>query len=78
MGIVIRMYRREHPPPHFHATYAEHEATYTFDGVCLEGELPRNQDRLVREWAELHHDDLERCWERATSDEDLGTIEPLP
>lgn len=77
MGIVIRMYRRKHPPPHFHAIHAEHEATYTFDGDCLEGELPRKQDRLVREWAELH-DDLEHCWERATSDEDLGTIGPLP
>lgn len=78
MGIIIRMYRREHPPPHFHAIYAEHEATYTFDGELLEGELPRKQDRLVRAWAGIHEEDLERCWEQATSDGDLGTIEPLP
>jgi hypothetical protein len=25
-GIVIEMFWREHGPPHFHATYAEHEA----------------------------------------------------
>lgn len=78
MGIIIRMYRREHPPAHFHAIYAEHEATYTFDGELLAGELPRKQDRLVREWAEQREEDLERCWEQATSDEDVGTIEPLP
>lgn len=78
MGIIIRMYRREHPPAHFHAIYAEHEATYTFDGELLAGELPRRQDRLVREWTALHAEDLERCWEQATSDEDVGTIEPLP
>jgi hypothetical protein len=25
-GIVIRMFYRDHAPPHFHATYGEHEA----------------------------------------------------
>ena len=25
-GIAIRFYYREHPPPHFHAIYGEHEA----------------------------------------------------
>ena len=25
-GIVIRMYYDDHPPPHFHAIYGEHEA----------------------------------------------------
>ena len=27
LGIVIRMYDRDHPPPHFHAEYGEHEIT---------------------------------------------------
>jgi hypothetical protein len=25
-GIAIRMFVRDHPPPHFHAVYGEHEA----------------------------------------------------
>ena len=25
-GIVIQMFWKEHPPPHFHALYAEYEA----------------------------------------------------
>jgi hypothetical protein len=25
-GIVIQMFRQDHPPPPFHALYAEHEA----------------------------------------------------
>jgi hypothetical protein len=25
-GIAIRMYFRDHPPPHFEAVYGEHEA----------------------------------------------------
>jgi len=24
-GIIIRFYFRDHPPPHFHAIYAEHD-----------------------------------------------------
>jgi hypothetical protein len=27
-GILIRMYWDDHPPPHFHALYGEHEAQY--------------------------------------------------
>jgi hypothetical protein len=27
-GILIRMYRDDHPPPHFQALYGEHEAQY--------------------------------------------------
>ena len=27
LGIIIRMYLREHAPPHFHAEYGEYEIT---------------------------------------------------
>jgi hypothetical protein len=77
MGIVIRMYRHEHPPAHFHAIHAEQEATYGLDGIPLQGELHRRQDQLVREWAALHQQELRACWDRARGDGDIGTIEPL-
>jgi hypothetical protein len=76
-GIVIRMYRNEHPPSHFHAIHAEREATYRLDGTPLQGELPRKQDQLVREWAALRQQELHSCWNRARGDGDIGTIEPL-
>ena len=41
-GIVIQMFWSDHPPPHFHALYAEHEAVvdiWTLEVV--EGALPR-------------------------------------
>lgn len=78
MGIVIRMYVDDHPPPHFHAKAAEHEATYLLDGTPLHASLPRNKDRLVRQWAADHQDDLEQCWNQGQRGEDIGTIEPLP
>ena len=41
-GIAIRMYFREHPPPHFHAIYGEHEAVvFIENGEVLEGWLPK-------------------------------------
>ena len=78
MGIIIRMYVDDHAPPHFHAKVAEHEATYLLDGTPLQGSLPRNKDRLVRQWADAHQDDLEHCWNQSQRGEDIGTIEPLP
>jgi hypothetical protein len=36
-GIVIRMYIRDHDPPHFHAIYGEHEALVAIDtGAVLQ------------------------------------------
>jgi hypothetical protein len=50
-GIAIRMYVRDHAPPHFHAIYGEHEANVSIEsGDVIEGELPRAAVRLVKEW----------------------------
>ena len=59
-GIAIRMYLREHPPPHFHAIYAEHDATVDIEtGGVIEGWLPKTAARLVKEWT-LHI--ASDCW----------------
>jgi len=62
-GIVIEMFWREHGPPHFHATYAEHEATIAIETLdILAGGLPRRAKGLVLEWAEEHRDALRENW----------------
>jgi hypothetical protein len=77
-GIVIYMYWRDHPPPHFHAIYGEHEAIIVIeDGSVYAGELPRTALQLVRRWAELHRDELTSNWKRAAQHEALASIEPL-
>lgn len=77
-GIVITMYFRDHPPPHFHATYAEYEATVSIDAsAVLEGGLPQRALGLVREWAQQHRDELAANWHRALMREPLEKIEPL-
>jgi hypothetical protein len=40
-GIVIKMYLEDHPPPHFHAEYGEHEALLDIHAlVVIGGRLP--------------------------------------
>ena len=78
-GIVIYMYRPDHPPPHFHAQYGEHIGQITLDSFqVMGGSLPPRALRLVREWAELHRSELEGNWELAQALEPLVAIAPLP
>jgi hypothetical protein len=78
-GIVVTMYwrEREHPVAHFHASYGGQEASIAIDGTVLGGSLPPRALRLVREWAQLHHDELLANWDRARDYEPLAPIEPL-
>ena len=62
-GIVVRMYYRDHEPPHFHAIYQGHEAFVSIDtGEIMEGSLPRAAIPLVRAWAERHRAALAANW----------------
>lgn len=47
------------------------------DGTFLAGSLPRTAARLVRDWIDLHDEELMANWQRAQAMETLGTIEPL-
>ncbi|MGH9291727.1 MAG: DUF4160 domain-containing protein [Acidimicrobiales bacterium] len=77
-GIVIYMYWKDHAPPHFHAIYGGDEAQIRIeDARVMEGSLPTTANRLVREWAEAHRDELKANWERAQRPEALQPIEPL-
>ena len=78
-GIVIWMYRPDHPPPHFHARYGEDAAQVELGTWrVINGSLPARALRLVREWAELHETELLDNWERAQALEPLVPIDPLP
>ena len=77
-GIVIQMFWQDHPPPHFHALYAEYEALVdirTLDVIV--GGLPRRALALVREWAEVHRAELMEDWELCRRRQMPEKIEPL-
>jgi hypothetical protein len=79
VGIVIYMYVRDHGPAHFHARYGDDEAVIEIStGGAVQGALSPRQMRLVQEWTELHRAELLDAWDRASSGEPPGIIEPLP
>lgn len=50
--IKIDIYSREHPPPHFHANYAEFEELIEIETLdTYAGKLPRAQRKKVADWA---------------------------
>jgi hypothetical protein len=58
-GIIIRMYIKDHAPPHFHADYGDDSGMINIEtGELLQGYLPRRALRLVQDWAELHREEL--------------------
>ena len=78
-GIIIRIFFADHPPPHIHAYYGSHEALISLrDLSILAGSLPSRALGLVVEWAHLHREELHDAWERASTHEDPGKIDPLP
>ncbi len=77
-GIVIRMYYDEHNPPHFHAEYQGNKAVFDLNGNMTNGDLrSRTARKLVREWVDLHSDEIAQNWELAMSDKELRKIDPL-
>ena len=68
-GILIRMFFydiEKHKKPYIHAEYQGEVAVYSIpDGEVLAGKLPRNKDKLVVAWIEIHQDNLLANWQLA-------------
>ncbi len=77
----IRIYiniRGEHPPPHFHAVYGEHEALISIEPLGLfAGKLPPKAFAMVLEWAAAHQSELLAGWNAAQNGELPSSICPL-
>ena len=78
LGIIIRMFYRDHNPPHFHAVYADFEGIIDIEkNEIIGGELPPRVLGFVIEWTALHKVELMDNWERARQQVSLKDIEPL-
>ena len=78
-GIVIWMYRPDHPPPHFHAQYGEHWVQIAIGDLgVMSGSLPPRALRLVTDWGLIHQAELQTNWDLAQSLQPLVPIDPLP
>jgi len=78
LGVIIRMFYRDHNPPHFHAVYAAFEGLIDIQkNELIDGYLPPRVLGIVTEWTALHQNELMQNWERARNQEQLLDIEPL-
>ena len=76
LGITIRMYFGDHPPPHIHVAYQGFEALVRIhNGRIIRGDLPSRVRRLVAEWIMLRKRDILANWNRA---EQLQALERIP
>jgi len=77
-GIVIQMHWDDHSPPHFHASYGEHQAKLTITDLRVtDGDLPPRALGLVIEWGARHRSELIADWDRARAHIPLLRIDPL-
>ncbi|WP_224959489.1 type II toxin-antitoxin system toxin DhiT [Geomonas subterranea] len=80
-GIVIYMFfydNKRHSLPHLHATFGEYDAVFSIvDAELLEGSFPRNKQKLVQAWIEIHKDDLLTDWHLAVNGQNPLPIKPL-
>ena len=77
LGIVIGMFTREHPPPHFHAAYGEYQITVDIQSGVVHGDFPKRGLRHVLEWLDLHQGELLENWERVQARKPPHKIAPL-
>jgi hypothetical protein len=77
-GIVIRMFYKEHEPPHFHAEYQGQQAKFSFDGEIIAGHIRSARARsLIRQWALSRRSQLQVNWKKIQEGQILDLIEPL-
>jgi hypothetical protein len=77
LGIVIGVFPRDHPPPHFHAVYGEHQITVEIETGAVTGDFPRRALRLVEEWRKLHQEELLENWNLLQAGFPGHKIDPL-
>ena len=76
-GIVIVFLYNDHEPPHFHAAYGDYDVSVRIADGEITGEISRRAKKLIREWVELHRDELMENWRRARAQEPFLPISPL-
>ena len=83
-GIIICIYWSwsEHGAPHIHAyhgrrNHPEWSVVLTIrEGRILAGRVPDTDIRLIREWMDLHRDELYDAWEAVSNSRKPKKIDP--
>ena len=74
-GLIVKMFFKDHAPPHVHIVYGEYVAIYDIKTQEMtEGDLPARGQALVKEWLALHTVELLEIW----NTNKFRKIPPLP
>ena len=79
-GIIIGMDKKvggKHNIPHIHAEYGDDEAVFDFDGDLIEGTFPKQKERLVQAWINIHEEELAANRKLLPEGEQFFKIPPL-
>lgn len=76
-GIIIFMYWRDHPPPHFHAKYGDDEIIVKIETGEVTGTMSKRAITLIQEWRKLHKNELTENWRLSEQKKALRQIKPL-
>lgn len=78
LGILIKMFPKEHNPPHFHALHGEFAAVFSIDtGQMIQGDFPTKKAALVTAWAIIHQKELLKNWDNLLHGIEAKKIDPL-
>lgn len=74
-GILIKMYFKEHNPPHFHAYYQGFSAVFEIkSGKLVSGFLPKKAEKIISEWTQENTEKLLENWELMEQEKPLFKI----
>ena len=68
---------QKHHTPHFHARFAGEEAVFDLAGNCIEGSLGPRATRLVVEWCQERHVEINAAWAAAADGKEVPWVAPL-
>ena len=78
LGMIIRIFHADHPPPHVHVQYGEHEAIVEIlTGDIIKGSLPGRIKKITKEWLKLRKFEVLKSWQDAQSNKIPRKIKPL-
>lgn len=78
LGIVIRMYFKDHDPAHFHVSYEKYNAMISIeDFSIIKGKLPTRIHSYIIEWGLIHKEELIKNWTKSQNLKKLNKIKPL-
>ena len=62
-GLKIEVFAKEHPPPHFHISGGDIDATFSLvDCTHLHGRISGREEALVKWWYQRSRSTLVRAW----------------